>query len=97
MTRGDNMEEKDNILYQLGEIEDEVYDIQFSLTTMLKSIKEIDEDIDDNFSDFKYKKEQLEDEIENLRKRIAKAIQYLDDNMIYQKYYEELKDILSGK
>ena len=91
------MSEKDNILYQLGEIEDNVYDIQFSLTTMLKSIKEIDEDIDDNFSDFKYKKEQFEDEIADLRKRIDNAIQYLDDNMVYQKYYEDLKNILSGE
>ena len=91
------MSEKDNILYQLGEIEDNVYDIQFNLTTMLKSIKEIDEDIDDNFSYLKNKKEEFEDELEDLRKRIDNAIQYLDNNMVYQKYYEDLKNILSGE
>ena len=40
---------KDDVLYSLGNIEENVFDMQSSLTHMLREIKDIDEDVTDNF------------------------------------------------
>ena len=93
-------------IFKYSELENEVISLRNNVENLYRRLdneNEIEhlkceiELLEDNRNHLNKQLEQFEDEIENLRKRIYNAIQYLDDNMVYQKYYEELKGILSGK
>lgn len=86
-----------DLLYQLGEIEDWVLDIQTSITTILKDIKDLDEELENKFNFLEGEKEQLEDDNEELKKKIESAVFYLNENINYQKYSDDLKNILIGE
>lgn len=93
-------------IFKYNELENEVISLRNNVENLYKRLDNQNETVrlkceiellEDNRNYLNKQLEQFEDEIENLRKRIYNAIQYLDDNMVYQKYYEELKNILSGK
>lgn len=87
---------KDDVLYSLGNIEDNVFDIQSSLTHMLREIKDIDEDITDNFEYWQKRTEELEDDNKELKSKIEEAIDFINSNR-YAIDLEKLKDILIGE
>lgn len=93
-------------IFKYSELESEVISLRNNVENLYKRLDNQNEIVrlkseiellEDNKNYLNKQLEQFEDEIYNLRKRIDNAIQYLDDNMVYQKYYEELKNILSGK
>lgn len=88
---------KDDILYSLGYIEDNVYDMQTSLTNILREIKDVDEDVTDNFEYWQKRTEELEDDNKELKSKIEKAIFHINLYLDCEKEQKEkLKDILIG-
>lgn len=87
---------KDDVLYSLGNIEDNVFDMQTNLIHILKEIEDIDEDVTDNFEYWQKRIEELEDDNKELKSKIEEAIDFINSNR-YVIDMEKLKDILIGE